>query len=316
MAFDPFDQDLRARARREDCPLPEGFQARMDRWLEELPERSGDRKGGRRRILVLLAAVLALTACTAGAVGLTLRQAEYRYFDNEEEAAEEATQAAQAAGDDTAAVGYANPGPISDYPPQEPWDLDTLMDNMAQVYTHEYGGSEDGWTEMCAGGDSPTDEIYYKADTLSGLSEFWPVDPPDLAWLEETYVPLPGGQCFLDWGSDFMPSASSLNFWGEYQSPEGAPVSLAWTFQRKSPVSDSFMVLDDRYQVEEYTTADGCAVTIEWFTSQNGQSRFTARYGYGYADFSMSGAELEPEAVYELLDHMDLSALIQYQPNS
>ena len=113
-----------------------------------------------------------------------------------------------------------------------------------------------------------------------------------------------------------MPSASSLNFWGEYQSPEGAPVSLAWTFQRKSPVSDSFMVLDDRYQVEEYTTADGCAVTIEWFTSQNGQSRFTARYGYGYADFSMSGAELEPEAVYELLDHMDLSALIQYQPNS
>lgn len=317
MAFDPFDQDLRARARREDCPLPEGFQARMDRRLEELPERSGGWKGGRRRILVLLAAVLALTACTAGAVGLTLRQAEYRYFDNEEEAAEAATQAAQAAGEDTAAVTYyLDPGPISDYPLQEPWDLEAQMEYMEQVYAHEYGGPEDGWTEMCAGGNSPTDRVYYKADTLSGLSEFWPVETPDLAWLEETYVPLPGGQCFLDWGNDVMPIASSLEFWGEYQSQDGAPVSLNWTFQQRSPVNDTFTVADDRYQVEEYTTADGCTVTIEWVTAESGQRQFTAQYGYGYAQFYMTGAELEPEAVYELLDHMDLSALIQYQPNS
>ena len=45
------------------------------------------RKWGRQRILVLLAAALALTACTAGAVGLTLHQAQYRYFDSGEEAA-------------------------------------------------------------------------------------------------------------------------------------------------------------------------------------------------------------------------------------
>ena len=114
------------------------------------------------------------------------------------------------AGEDTAAVAYLNPGPISDYPLQEPWDLEAEMEDMEQVYAHQYGGPEDGWTEMCAGGDSPTDRIYYKADALSGLSEFWPVETPDLAWLEETYVPLPGGQCFLDWGNDFMPMASSL----------------------------------------------------------------------------------------------------------
>ena len=307
------DRDIR-RVFDQVRPTPEQEEAMLSRLLETTEEVRPMRK--KRTIVLILAAALVLTACTAGAVGLTLRQAEYRYFDSGEEAAQAATQAALEAGDDTAAVGYADPGPISDYPAQEPWDLEAEMGYMAQVYAHQYGGPEDGWTEMCAGGDSPTDRVYYQADALSGLAEFWPVETPDLAWLEETYVPLPGGQCFLDWGSDFMPAASSLNFWGEYQSPEGAPVSLAWTFQRRSPVSDSFTVLDDRYQVEEYTTADGCAVTIEWFTSQNGQSQFTTWYGYGYADFSMSGAELEAEDVYALLDHMNLSALANYQPET
>ena len=317
MTFDSFDRTLRERAQREDCPLPAEFDRRVQARLEGLPERTGGgRRLGRKRVVLIAAAVLALTACTAGAVGLTLRQTQYRYFDSGEEASQAATQAALEAGEDSAAVGYANPGPISDYPPQEPWDLEAEMGYMEQVYAHEYGGAEDGWTEMCAGGDSPTDRIYYKADTLSGLSQFWPVETPDLAWLEEAYVPLPGGQCFLDWGNDFMPMASSLEFWGEYQSQDGAPVSLDWTFRRKSPVSDDFMVVDDRYQVEEYTTADGCTVTIVWVTSDSGQLQFTAQYGYGYASFRMSGAELEAEAVHQLLEHMNLSALASYQPEA
>ena len=314
MSFDPWDRELRERAQREDCPIPEGFSARLEQQLERLPDRSGGRKWGKRRILVLLAAALALTACTAGAANVVLRQAQYRYFDNGEEAGEAATQAALEAGEDTAAVTYLDPGPIEDYSPLEPWDLGLFMDNMEQVYAHQYGGPEDGWTEMCAGGDSPTDRIYYKADALSGLSEFWPVETPDLEWLDETYTPLPGGQCFLDWGNDFMPIASSLNFWGRYYSAEGAPVSLDWTFYREHGVDDTFTVLDDRYQVEEYATGDGCAVTIEWVTSESGQRQFTAQYGYGCADFRMTGAELEPEAVYTLLDHMNLSALASYQP--
>lgn len=314
MSFDPWDRELRERAQREDCPIPEGFSTRLEEQLERLPERSGGRKWGRRRILVLLAAALALTACTAGAANVVLHQVQYHYFDNGRDAGAAADQAAQEAGRSTAAVGYVDPGPIEDYPPLEPWDLGLFMDNMEQVYAHQYGGPADGWTEMCAGGHSSTDRIYYKADALSGLKEFWPVEPPDLEWLEETYIPLPGGQCFLDWGSDFMPIASSLNFWGRYSSAEGAPVSLDWTFYREHGVDDTYTVLNDRYQVEEYTTGDGCTVTIEWVTSDSGQRRFTAQYGCGYADFSMSGAELEPEEVYALLDHMNLSALADYQP--
>ena len=315
MSFEPWDRELRERAQREDCPIPEEFDRRVQVRLEQLPERTGGRRRrGRRRVVLIVAAVLALTACTAGAACVVLRQAQYRYFDSGEEAGEAATQASLEAGEDTAAVAYLNPGPIEDYPPLEPWDLGLFMGNMEQVYAHEYGGLEDGWTEMCAGGHSPTDRIYYKADALSGLSEFWPVETPDLEWLDETYTPLPGGQCFLDWGSDFMPIASSLEFWGEYQSQDGAPVSLNWTFYREHGVDDTYTVLDGRYQVEEYTTGDGCTVTIEWVTSDSGQRRFTAQYGYGYADFSLSGAELEAEEVYELLDHMNLPALANYQP--
>ena len=74
------------------------------------------------------------------------------------------------------------------------------------------------------------------------------------------------------------------------------------------------MVNDGLDRVEEYTAADGAVVTIEWMTSVNGQSRFHAQYGYGYADFAMSGAEMEPEEVHTLLDHMNLSALSGYLP--
>ena len=55
----------------------------MEEQLEQLPERSGGRKWGRRRILVLLAAALALTACTAGTVSIALRQNTIRQVKNE-----------------------------------------------------------------------------------------------------------------------------------------------------------------------------------------------------------------------------------------
>ena len=41
MSFDPWDQELRERAKREDCPIPEGFSVRLEEQLEQLPDRSG-----------------------------------------------------------------------------------------------------------------------------------------------------------------------------------------------------------------------------------------------------------------------------------
>ncbi len=44
-----FDKRMRARARAEDCPVPEGFDGRLEGLLEELPERQAARKPRRLR---------------------------------------------------------------------------------------------------------------------------------------------------------------------------------------------------------------------------------------------------------------------------
>ena len=319
MELDPreFDARLRARAAREDCPLPEGFAERLKGRLERLPEPAPRRWRG-KRLVAAVAAVLILTACTAGAATVALRQVRYAYFDTMQEAAEAATQAALEAGEDTAAAGGYD-RVVGDFPPLEAWDLEEEMACYDEISACAGGGAEDGWTGMFTGIEENSVSTYYVADSLSGLAGLWPegVALPDLEWLEGNYSFLESGQCLIEWEA-LEPSLARLIdstlVYGACHSPEGAPVSLNWTFYEKRQVDDQFMVNDGLDRVEEYTAADGAVVTIEWMTSVNGQSRFHAQYGYGYADFAMSGAEMEPEEVHTLLDHMNLSALSGYLP--
>ena len=59
------DERLKERARREDCPIPQGFDGRMDAILEGLPE--GRRKPGPRRFRRwAVAGVLAAALCVGG----------------------------------------------------------------------------------------------------------------------------------------------------------------------------------------------------------------------------------------------------------
>ena len=60
-----FDKRMRARAAAEDCPLPAGFDGRLDALLEELPERQAARKPRRLRRTVV-AAALAAALCVGG----------------------------------------------------------------------------------------------------------------------------------------------------------------------------------------------------------------------------------------------------------
>lgn len=70
------DRSLRARARREDCPVPEGFDARLSAALETLPERSGGagRRRGVGRGILAAAAVCAVMAASALALSPSLRE--------------------------------------------------------------------------------------------------------------------------------------------------------------------------------------------------------------------------------------------------
>lgn len=60
-----FDKRMRARARTEDCPIPAGFDGRLEGLLEELPERQAARKPRRLRRTVV-AAALAAALCVGG----------------------------------------------------------------------------------------------------------------------------------------------------------------------------------------------------------------------------------------------------------
>ena len=63
------DERLKERARREDCPIPQGFDGRMDAILEGLPE--GRRKPGPRRLRRwVVAGVLAAALCVGAVVAI------------------------------------------------------------------------------------------------------------------------------------------------------------------------------------------------------------------------------------------------------
>lgn len=315
MDFDDFDARMKGRAEAEDCPIPQGFEKRLEMRLDQLPQPDKRKGWNRRRTLVFMAAILLLTSCVSAAAVL-LRQAQTFYFDTEQEARKAANHAAQESGASAAAYGVTS-GPVEDYPAQEPIDLQTLLSHK-QILEHRMGGPEDSWTEMATAVNDCTKGTYYLSNTLTGLSCFWPVTLPDLEWLEEQYSPVPGCQyyCKLEGIGEGEKVAifDSLTISGEYQNEEGSPFSLSWCFLPKiSQPADSYMVDNTLDRVEEYTTLDGVTVTIEWRTSVSGQVQFDAGVDYGFASFQMRGAEMEPEEIYNILDHMNLSALPTYK---
>lgn len=317
MDFDwkDFDAQMKGRAGIEDCPIPQDFEERLEKRLDQLPQPDKRKGWNRRRTLVFMAAILLLTSCVSAAAVL-LRQAQTFYFDTEQEARNAANHAAQESGASAAAYGVTS-GPVEDYPAQEPIDLPRLFSH-EEILEHRVGTPEDGWTEMMIAVNDCAKSWFYLADTLTELSSFWPVATPDLTWLEHEYAPVPGCQyyCQKEGFGEGKNTAIfySSTFSGEYQTKDGAPFSLLWSFFPKiDQPSDNYTVDNTLDKTEEYTTQDGITVTIEWRTSRNGQSRFDARVDYGFASFHMSGAEIKVEEIKQILDHMNLSALLTYK---
>ena len=144
MDFDwkDFDAQMKGRTQREDCPIPQGFAERLEGRLEDLPKR---KKRPGRRALILIAAILLLSACvSAGTV--VLHRARTYYFDTAQQAQQAADQAAQESGASAAAYGVTS-GPVEDYPAQEPIDLQHLFSH-EEILEHRTGGPGDSWTEM------------------------------------------------------------------------------------------------------------------------------------------------------------------------
>ena len=68
-----WDDVLKARARREDCPLPQGFEEQIQKELDWLPVQARQQKRPLRRTLWLAACLAAGLCLTAAAAALTAR---------------------------------------------------------------------------------------------------------------------------------------------------------------------------------------------------------------------------------------------------
>ena len=311
-----WDEELRRRAKTEDCPIPQDFEKRLEARLTKLPQGAGHPRRRLKSALVLAAAALTLTACVGATAVAVISQNRTHYFETPEEAGQAADQAAEETGQDSAGVGYA-PEEMVDYPAQEALDVEDVMSRMDRVLAYEEGGAEDGWTLMFSGENELTRDTYYVADSLSALAGFWPTGTPDLEWLEANYTPVPGAQYYTEQvrindGADI--SIFTYDYLeGEYQTAEGDPFNMSWNFHPNWESDDQFTVLGGIDQVEEYTTADGAVVTIEWYTTVSGQSRCFAGFEYPHVTFSLRGSRLEPEEVHEILDHMNLFALRAFE---
>ncbi|MDO4269446.1 MAG: DUF5643 domain-containing protein [Eubacteriales bacterium] len=78
-----FDEKLKARAGREDCPIPEDFDARMDALLETLPAQAAPqrRRPVRRMVIVGVAAAVCLAGAAAAAPAvLSMARGAVGYF--------------------------------------------------------------------------------------------------------------------------------------------------------------------------------------------------------------------------------------------
>ncbi|MGI5963472.1 MAG: hypothetical protein ACOX7N_07140 [Lawsonibacter sp.] len=309
-----WDEILRRRAKEEDCPISQEFDVFLARQLENLPAWRAERRRLRKMVL-LVAAVVLLTACV-GATVVTLKQNRTFYFDTLKEAGQAANEGAAAAGASTAAVGVQDGLP--EYPGAQEVDLEIGMSfyqgEGEEILEHAFGGAEDGWTERFTAQNDYLVIQQYKADRLSGLLEMWPMEKvPDLVALEKIYPPVPGCQSSYTQTSRETGKLRYLGFYGDFQSSGEGQFSLDWTFHPVGKAGDQYVVATGLDKVEEYQTADGAIADIQWDTAPSGKSVFRVEVSYGYVDFTMNGTQLEEETIHTILDSLNLSELGEYQ---
>ena len=316
-----WEADLWARAKREDCPIPEGFERELAQRLAELPEKRpvpGRRRG--RRLVVLAAAALLLIACT-GAAALTLSQGRIFFFDNEEDLIAAATSAAQAQGSDTA--GYGAYG-RDDYDREDMLErvrirLEGDSEDIVEVLAQAQGTPEDGWTRMRTvrswWGDVLCEGSCYQGDSLSSLAGVWSI-PWELDWLEEHYQARPGAHL-----ADVRRDAATgeviyVDAVGEYEGENGVIFNLQYLYQPGADFGDEFMLTQGTELTEQYETRDGAVAAIAMAETETGKTFFWVDCRWGDLIFSMAGTQLELEDIHAIVDSLNLSALGAARPGA
>lgn len=306
-----FDMRMKERALREDCPMPEGFDGRMEEVLGRLPQAAPGRGKGFYRI-VAAAAALCILSTAALAVGAALRQTRVHFFQDENELLE-AMEQDQSGG----LNGYyimADSGQDFDGDALAKENEDMWNDYAGAALSEERQGAEDdGWADMRAWeftkGDVPYRAEVYRGERLSGLDGLRNGPGWDVSWLEEHYDTRPG-TCVYHTETDMETGQLVYeSFIGGFEGEDGVSfnVECSWFYQ--------YEMEEERYELADgvhYVTADGVTVAITMWITESGQQRFSASVYSGQMAWHMRGAGLELEEIQALADHMGLAALCEY----
>ena len=267
------------------------------------------------------AAVSAALIVTAGAAGVAARQNKIQYLEKEEF---QERYWEEVENGHTGPYTYSNSRPNgTDMNGMTAEESELWWKGPAGELLEDTAGTEqDGWTAKRVfryrgghGYDGVWDdereyvETRYLAPGLSGFNGLWA--GLDTGWLEEHYTADPNGQHFhtISTGGELF----SFGF-ASYYGRGDTMFNLCYYWDRFQTHKDEYRVSSNYAFTEIYTTADGMEAAIEMNPTVSGKTEFWVTLYTGHHSFSMFGTQMELDDLHRLLDSLDLSRLVGYDP--
>ncbi len=299
----------------------EGKERIMKNLMEQQEQRLEKRKSIRPlRTVLIAAAVCAALVMTAGAATVLARQTSIQFIGREQF---EREYDAYLDEHDQSPDNYSN-GTYTgmDFKGSDAVVRENWWNYVGKPVEETAGTAQDGWTaKRVFKSDAAAiayglrqgqvyDETRYLADRASDYGSLW--DWWDLSWLESHYTANPYGTCArtVSYRDDLRFAAMN----GEYKGEDGAMFYVSWSWDASFLHPDEYKVANNKEFAEVYTTKDGVEAAIEMDTSKTGKSVFWVTVWSGYNSFDMFGTQVELEEIHNILDSLNLSALLEYAP--
>ena len=292
----------------------EGKERIMKNLMERQKQRPEKRKSIRPlRAVLVAAAVWGALVMTAGAANVFAYQAKVRFFDNQEEMIEAQLEKQDPNGP-VSFIGGGGPNGM-DYDELTDLDMEIWWEGPGGELVEDVTGTEeDGWTakrvfrymkdnKVCL-------EARYRAQQASGFDGLWV--GLDTSYLEEHYTVDPDELTFRTVTANGEPYCTGLV--AEYRGDGDTVFNFGYSRDERQ-LSEDVYRLSSRYDYAGYyTTKDGVETAIEMATSHTGKSLFWVSFFSGHNSFSMHGTQVELDEIHNILDSLNLSALLEYAP--
>lgn len=293
----------------------------MKNLMEQRERKPGKRRGVRPlRTGLIAAAVCAALVMTAGAATVLARQSSIQFIDKEQFKQEYNAYLKEHGRSPNNYSDSVYSG--MDFTECDADHLENWWNNMGTPVEETAGTAQDGWIakrvfKSCVSAISygldwgqVYEETRYRANRASDYGTLW--DWWDLSWLEKHYTANPYGTFART--IHYQDNLKFAAMGGEYKGENGAAFNVAWSWDASFAHPDEYWVADNMKYAEVYTTKDGVEAAIEMDASKTGKSVFWVSVWSGHNSFSMFGTQMELDDLHEILDSLNLSAMLDYKP--